>query len=219
MVIPAQCWVRNFYERRSVVVSLVADWALRLSMETSASPLIPGGQNTGAWSQEEGKEETQPTCEQHAFELRRSAHAWMFFSYTTYRCGTAGVEGLWMQRAGWRSSMDFWLCPCLCVVQGSAAFSHGWRVFYTLMLNAEVAERGTQLWSHPSTQIGKRPRTLFFFFLWKYSWNYLIFHVTWRLFICPFFKKKKKDFEVVVFKRIVDFKRDFVFYLLISFFP
>lgn len=34
-----------------------------------------------------------------------------------------------------------------------------------------------------------------------------------------FFKKKKKDFEVVVFKRIVDFKRDFVFYLLISFFP
>ena len=27
------------------------------------------------------------------------------------------------------------------------------------------------------------------------------------------------DFEVVIFKRNADFKRDFVFYLLISFFP
>ena len=31
------------------------------------------------------------------------------------------------------------------VAQGSAVFSHGWQVFYTLMLNAEVAERGGQL--------------------------------------------------------------------------
>lgn len=46
-----------------------------------------------------------------------------------------------------------------------------------------------------------------------------LFNLSWDLTVHLSFFFFFKDFEVVVFKRIVDFKRDFVFYLLISFFP
>lgn len=48
----------------------------------------------------------------------------------------------------WISECAEGRCPFPCVVQGSAAFSHGWQVSYTLRLNAEVAESDGPLQSH-----------------------------------------------------------------------
>lgn len=136
----------------------------------------------------------------------------MFFSYTICRCGTADVEGPWMQRADCRSSMDFWLCRGsvslpLCCSRVSCVFTWMASVLYL-----EVECRGGwERWSAPVSPLNPD---------WEASWDTFLvffslkvfmklFNLSWHLKTVHLSFFFLNDFEVVVFKRNADFKRDF----------